>query len=243
VAEAVNASTQITGVSAAVEDGDLTFTSTATGSDATVTVEALSGSFDVGEGSASGTDAVVEVNGQELVAENNVVHVRTDTLNADIALAEGFAGSADPVTVSGSAPTYLFASNPTHTISLALPQVNSAQLGGAAGRLSDVGSGGSASLTSGNVFASIEILDAAQAEVLDARARLGAFEHFSIESARSVLSSTIENVSRAFSQIADADVALESAKLVKSLTLVESAASVLQLAGTSRNSGFLMSTL
>ena len=69
--------------------------------------------------------------------------------------------------------------------------------------------------------------------MLQARSQLAAFERYSIESAQSVLAGAIENVSRAASEIADTDVAVESAGLVRSLILADTAASTVRLAGTS----------
>jgi flagellin-like hook-associated protein FlgL len=106
--------------------------------------------------------------------------------------------------------------------SAALPNVNTSELGDATGSLADLRSGGSASLASGNQSRAIELLDAASSQVLADRARLGAFDRFTLDSSQEVLTSTAINLSSALSHIRDTDVALETARLVQGQILVQS---------------------
>jgi len=235
IASAVNASTAATGVAAAVEGDELTFSSTAVGSDASLSVQAIEGTFDVGEGTASGTDVVVSVDGVQMVGNGNQLAISTQTLQADIELAEGFSGQADPITISGSALTFVFSPDVSNTSTLALPNVSTSALGGSAGRLSDLAGGGSASLASGNLAEAMAVLDAAGSRVLDARSRAGAFEKYTIESSRRVLDSMHENVSEAASAIIDTDVAMEASRQIQSQILLQASLSSLMLAGNRRN--------
>ncbi len=244
IAAAVAATSSSTGVTASVEGGTLTFASTDVGSEARVAVEVIAGSFDTGAGSANGTDVAVVVNGTAATGHGNSVSVHTNQLQVDLTIAAGFTGTADAITVSGSALTMLLGSDPNDTTRLALPRINSNSLGGAAGRLSDLRSGGSASLASGNFAGAMEILNAAGSQIMTARARAGAFERFGIESTREVLNSSIVNISSAISQIADTDVAAESARLVRAMILADAGTSAARLNTSSRQMmGGLLSNL
>lgn len=143
-------------------------------------------------------------------------------------------GQTDPITISGDGLTYLFSPDVADTSTLGLPTINTSALGGSAGRLSDLASGGQFSLTSNHIGKAIEVLDSATAVILQGRARAGAFEKYSIESSQRVLESMEVNISDALSQILDTDVAAETSRLVRSQVLVQAATSSLMLAGQSR---------
>ncbi|MEE8451416.1 MAG: flagellin [Thermoguttaceae bacterium] len=236
IATAVQASAETSGVTASVDGNDLTLTSTAVGSDATVSVAAIEGTFDVGaDTTVEGTDIVVNVDGVEFTGDGNQVQVDTATLKADIEFAEGFTGTVDPITVSGGAMTFSFSPNVSQTASVAMPTINSAALGSGAGRLSDLTSGGKFDLSSGNLGQAMEVLDAASMDVLRGRARAGAFEKYTIESSQEMLGSMEVNISSALSSILDTDVATEASRLVRSQILVNAAISTLKIAGRSRS--------
>ncbi len=135
---------------------------------------------------------------------------------------------------SSSELTFLFSPNVTETSTLELPTINSAALGSEDGRLSDLAAGGSASLTSGNLTEAISILDGARSQVLDARARTGAFERYTIESSQRLLDSAEENVSSALSSIFDTDVAVETSRMIRSQILIEAGISALKVGGERR---------
>ena len=234
VAQAVNATTDGSGVTASVDGNELTFTSTDVGSDAGVSVEAAVGTFDVGSGHADGTDVVARVNGAEITGRGNAIEVSTGTLTAEIEFAEGFSGSVDPITISRGAMTFNFSPHLNKSTMLALPNISASALGGSAGRLSDLATGGSASLTSGNLSGAIEVLDTARDQVLEARARAGAFEKYTIESSQAVLDEMDENISSAVSNIFDTDVAAEMSRLVQAQILTDAATSTLMIVGRQR---------
>jgi flagellin len=135
--------------------------------------------------------------------------------------------------LDGSAAEMTFAFSPDvdHTVTLSLPDVHVSALGGATGRLSDLAGGGSASLTSGNLAQAIDVLDTARGQVLEARARAGAFEKYTIESTARVLDGMEVSLSSALSMIRDTDVAAETSQLVRSQILVDAATATLMLAG------------
>lgn len=125
--------------------------------------------------------------------------------------------------------------DPAETATLSLPDVRATALGGEAGTLDELTSGGSASLASGDAQRAAEILDAASSQVLDARAQAGAFERYTIDASQRVMDSMEENLSAALSEIADTDVAMETSRLIQSEILFRAAVSTLKLAGQRRD--------
>ncbi|MBN2473451.1 MAG: hypothetical protein JXB62_02495 [Pirellulales bacterium] len=234
VSAAVNTSSDSTGVAASAAGGDLTFSSTAVGSDATVSIEVLDGAFYAGDASAAGTDVVASVDGAEFTGQGNRLEISTATLQADIEFAQGFTGEVDPITISGDAMTFVFSPRVGNTSTLALPNISTSTLGRGADRLGDLASGGSASLASGNFAQAMDVLDAARGQVLGARTRAGAFERYTIEASERVLGSMEVNLSSAFSQIFDTDVAAETSNAIRAQILVQAATSSVMLAGQSR---------
>jgi flagellin len=135
---------------------------------------------------------------------------------------------------SGSPLTSVLSPDVSQTSTLTLPAISTSELGTADGRLRDLASGGSASLGSGSLAQAVEILDAARVQVLNARASVGAFERYTIDSSQRLLGSMEENLASALSTIVDTDVAMESSRLVRSQILVDAAVSALMVAGQRR---------
>jgi len=235
VAEAVNATSQTTGISAEVAGDTLSFASDKVGSEAQVSIEVLEGSLPVDRTTAQGTDVVAVVNGVEMTGEGNRLAISTATLQADVELVEGFVGPVDPITVSGEALAFALSSSAETTATLTLPNINTEALGGAAGRLSDLASGGSASLASGNLSRALEILDAASMQVLDYRARAGAFERYAIDSSQQVVETMQLGLTEAHSRIMDTDVAEEMSNLLRAEVLFRTGVSLMMLAGQQRS--------
>ncbi len=117
---------------------------------------------------------------------------------------------------------------------LALPTINTAALGGSSGMLADLASGGSANLVDGDLSAAVDILDEARGQVLEAQASLGSFEKNAVDSVGRVLDSMEVNISSAFSQIFDTNVAEESSRLGRAQTLTNASISSVLTAGQSR---------
>jgi flagellin len=120
--------------------------------------------------------------------------------------------------VTGDSLTVVVGASPGDLATVSLPTISTSALGGPAGNLSALASGGSASLT-GDLGAASEILAGARQQVARARAELGAFEHSTIESSRAVIGAAQVNLSQAYSDIADTDVALEASRQSRALIL------------------------
>lgn len=125
--------------------------------------------------------------------------------------------------------TFNFSIHGDQPSTLVLPKVDTSILGGEAGHLSDLATGGSASLTSGNWAKAVEILDTAQDQVLQGRAEAGAFQRYTIDSSQLLMDSMQENFGAALSAIADADVAQETSHLIQSQILARMSLTALSI--------------
>ena len=119
--------------------------------------------------------------------------------------------------------SFLVSADPAQAVSVSLPEVSMGTLGGDAGRLQDLASGGTASVAAGQPAISIKIVRRARSELQSARAGVGAFQALTLESSRAVLSESAVQLTSALSSIRDADVAAEASRLVRS-QLVSNAA-------------------
>jgi len=123
--------------------------------------------------------------------------------------------------VFGQTTKFLAGTSPTDVEPLTLPAVDDS-LGGSSGVLAALRSGGSASLTSGNLETSAAILDEAQQQLLLSRAEVGAFERYVVDSSQRVLEDMQVNAASALSAVRDADFAAESSNLVRAQILTKS---------------------
>ena len=137
--------------------------------------------------------------------------------------------------LEGGSFTFALSPELDQTSELQLPHLSTAALGGEAGSLSDLADGGAADLDSGNLAQAADIIESARSEVLQARAQIGAFERYTIESSQRVMDGMEVTISSSFSQIYDTDVAEEASRLVQSQILVDAAIATLQLAGQRRS--------
>lgn len=109
-----------------------------------------------------------------------------------------------------------------------LPDVRTTALGSTAGRLRELASGGPLDLASGNHSAAADVLRAARSQVLEGRARLGAFTRFTVGAAREVAAAEHTNLTAALGGILDADVAAEASQLVRARLLYKTSISGLE---------------
>jgi flagellin len=101
------------------------------------------------------------------------------------------------------------------------------------GFLSDVVTGGRASLVTGASAKAGQILETAIRQVAVLRGRLGAFEKNTLDTNINSLSAALENVTSSESKIRDADFAVETAALTRSQILTQAGTSVLSTANSS----------
>jgi flagellin len=250
VATAINQSKDLTGVSATVSgtgaSARIKINSTDYGSDAFVSVQAISGTFAVTGGDDptrdSGVDVGATINGVEAISNGLDVSLRTSTLNVDMSLASAFAtqtANAKTFHVTGGGADFSIA--PTlglnATASVGLNSVTTGSLGSAVnGFLSTLGSGQTNQLSSENYDTAQRIIREAQTQVASLRGRLGAFQKNTLASTINSLQVTLENVTAAESAIRDTDFAEETSKLTRAQILVSAATSALQLSNAAPQS-------
>lgn len=116
-----------------------------------------------------------------------------------------------------------------------MPNVHATALGENAGKLSDLASGGSASLESGQMAKIVEILDAAAIQIRTARTEAGAFEKYTVESSQRLIDATEINLTRVVSATRDVNAAEETSNLIRSQILFNSSLATLAATGESRS--------
>ncbi|MFK8112164.1 MAG: flagellin [Rubripirellula sp.] len=237
IAAAVNLVSDSTGVSAAFDSSaGLTFTSTAYGSDSLVNLDVInegdSGTFGatLSATRSEGSDVVATVNGVEASGDANSLSINTSTLDLNLTVDAGSSANFSFSITGGGA---LFQLGPDVTSNqqarLGIGSVSTGQLGGPTGRLYELGSGQSSSLTN-DVTSAAEIIDEVIDKVTGIRGRLGAFQSTTLDSNLVSLNETLANLQEAESSIRDADFAQESANLTRAQILVQSGTNVLSLA-------------
>ncbi len=231
---AINTLTDTTGVSATLSGTTLHIDSTGYGAQSFVSVEAISGPW--GAASAvrdNGVDAEVSINGSAAQADGLNVKARIGGLDLELELTVGFgtqtatSGSFD---LTGGGATFQVGSTvgSQGQVNVGIGSVNTTRLGNnQVGYLNEIGSGGSASLVSGETSNAQEILTAAIQEVATLRGRLGALQKNVLETNMTSLGVALENVTAAESDIRDADFAVETARLSRAQILTQANTSIL----------------
>ena len=237
ISDAVNLVADSTGVSAGFNSvTGITFSSTGYGSDTLVDIEVINeeagGTFaaSLSDDRAIGADIVATVNGVEADGEGNRLSINTSVLDLTLTVDAGSSTNFSFQITGGGA---LFQLGPDVTTNqqarLGIGSVSTGQLGGANGRLYELGSGQARSLENDVAGASVIIEDVI-AKVTGLRGRLGAFQSTTLDSNMISLNETLANLQEAESSIRDADFAQESANLTRAQILVQSGTNVLALA-------------
>jgi len=245
---AINAVSEITGVSAAVSGGYIKMRSVDFGSSAYVSVEILSGNAAGGglkvqetAGGAHTTDAIdygrnatATVNGTSATAVGKKLTIRTSMLDAEIELNGTAALSATDwsatLGITGGGADFALGSkvDAIGLESVGIQNIATTALGNPTdGYLSTLKSGGSQALSSDNLYTAQRIVTSAIADISKLRGRLGSFQKNTLESTINSLQTTKENLYAAESAIRDTDFATETANLTRSQILVQTATNVL----------------
>ncbi len=240
VANAFNNIKNVTGVSAAASGSTLKINSTAFGSSGFVSVEATAGTFATTggvSGKATGTDAIVTVNGAAATADGKNVTYRDNNLDVSFSLSSALnQGQSKTFGITGGGATFALGEKVTETdkSSIGIQSVTTGSLGDVSlGFLNSLASGGANSLTSGNLTKAQDILSESITQVSTLSGRLGAFQKYTIGSTINNLSVAYENASSALSNIEDTNFSSETAKLTRAQILSQSATTVLAQANSS----------
>ena len=236
IVESINLVKDATGIEATNDAGNLKLSSTAYGSKSLVAVEVISegtgGTFKTGLSSSreTGSDISATVNGIAATGDGNTLSINTATLDLKLTVADG---SDDAVNfdITGGGALFQLGSDvvSNQQARLGIGSLNTAKLGSANGRLYELSSGGSKSLTN-DATGAFKVIDDVINKVTGIRGRLGAFQATTLESNIASLTDTVSNLTEAESSIRDADFAAESAKLTRAQILVQSGTQVLSLA-------------
>ena len=237
----INLVKDATGVEATANGTTLELTSSGYGSSSVVDIKVISegtgstpaGVFttEVGLGSRdAGDDIVASINGVVATGNGNALSINTATLDLGTTVVAGFTGTIDFTIVGGGALFQLGADVVSNQQArLGIGSVNTARLGGVNGKLFQLGTGGSATLSSDPTTAA-SIIEEAIDQVTSLRGRLGAFQRTSLETNKAALSDTLVNLTDAESTIRDADFAEETANLTRAQILVQSGTTILSIA-------------
>ncbi len=237
----INLVSDATGVTAVANGATLELTSSTFGTDSVVDLQVISegtgatpaGTFTtaVNQGSRQvGADIVASVNGVSATGKGNELSINTATLDITTTIKSATTGSIGFTITGGGA---LFQLGPdvvsNQQARLGIGSVNTARLGGVSGKLFQLGTGGTSSLSSTKLDVAASIVEEAIDEVTSLRGRLGAFQRTTLETNKQALNDTLVNLTDAESSIRDADFATESAALTRAQILVQSGTTVLQI--------------
>lgn len=230
--------------------GTLVLESENYGSNESVAVNVLSGSFDTYQAAAgttaltranrdAGQDIGVSINGQEAQTNGLKATIRTNSLSASMSFATDANEIGETLTlnVTGGGSVFQIGQEVSAAgqIGIGIEAVNTARLGGIAGKLYELGSGGGKSLldiSSGdaNGADAVKIIEQAINRVSTLRGRLGAVQKNVIDTNVTTLGVALENISESRSQIVDTDFAEETANMTKAQVLSQATMSVLSIA-------------
>lgn len=239
VITAINQSAHLTGVSAASNAGQLEFYSTDYGSSQFVSVQAIEGTFNVTGGSAGnkdfGRDATVTINGTQATTDGLTARLKTATLGIQIELDTTFGTTlgTDQFDIVGGGANFMITPTVGYAgkVSLGIQSLTTSNLGThSTGFLSSLASGQTNAMASGNYITGQSIVRSAVKQVAELRGRIGAFQKDTLDTTRSGLQTTLENITAAESNIRDTDFAETSSLLTRSQVLVQSATQVLRIA-------------
>jgi len=245
IADAINGSKELTGVSATASAAtggaaSLILQSTQYGSDQFVSVSVLSGltafTSQAADVTENGVDGTITVNGSNAIVKGKEVSVRSGSLSLDLTLSSSLASTTGGTTsfeITGGGAT--FSISPDVGLSgletVGIGEVSTANLGNSGvGFLATLGTGLSNSLSSGNLPGAQRIVRSAIDQVASLRGRLGGFQKNTLQTTVNSLKVALENVTSAESAIRDADFAVETSNLTRSQILVNASTATLQLA-------------
>lgn len=239
IAAALNLVSDATGVQAEVNSttGVLELRSVAYGSDAVVGVSVISeGANGIFRSHASalrntGTDIQATVNGFSAAGSGNRLFVNTSTLTMQMTLDPDMPVNSLSFNITGGGALFQLGGDvvSNQQARLGIDSLATSTLGGASGRLYEIGSGQAKSLIN-DITTAGKIIDEVINKVTSLRGRLGAFQSTTLESNEVSLTDTVGNLTEAESTVRDADFARESALLTRSQILVQSGTTVLGIA-------------
>jgi flagellin len=242
VADAINAVSHQTGVTAAVDGNDLNLSSVDYGSRATVGVAVASGTFNVTGGTGgvdNGTDATARINGVVYSGASSVdgnrFTVNANGLHFYIEFADSFTGQFDTITIDDqSVLNFALSDDPVRLTSLALPGVAPAYFSGRSGSLLDLASGGSLAGLGDNVSQAIRVVDESLVRLARIEGRVNGVANAAIAAAGELSSDLEEDLVAAIESIDKTDDIKEEVLLAKNQALANNAIASLAILSQQR---------
>jgi flagellin-like hook-associated protein FlgL len=242
LADAINAVSYETGVTAAVDGDNLDLTSVSYGDDALVSVAVPNGTFTVTGGDGNGTDygtsGTAVINGEiytASAADGNRYTVSDNGLRFQITFKPGFTGEAHTIQVSGSALSFALSPNVSQPSAISIPSMLTANLGGDAGNLSQIGSGGDYADLGDNRSQALLIVDEAIAQVATIQGNIAGFSLASVSSASTLLTDLQEDIQTSIDSIDLVNVAEETVQIQYYTALADNAISGLAIINQQRS--------
>jgi flagellin len=236
---AINLVSDVTGVTAANNNGVLEMTTAAYGTRAFVDLEVITegaaGTFKANASArrTSGTEVDATVNGVQARGDGNTLYVNSSNLNLELTVQAGTTNSIEFQINGGGAIFQLGPSVVNHQqVRIGIQSLNTGQMGGTTGRLYELRSGNPREL-SGDITGAAQIVDEVIDKVAQLRGRLGALQRATIDANIESLSDLLTNLTEAESSIRDADFAAETAALTRAQVLTQSGTAVLGIANQS----------
>jgi flagellin len=254
IVASVNQFTDSTGVSATLSADNKTvlFTSTGFGASQFLTVSSnnstafsATDSNSVATTTDFGRNATLSINGAAVQSDGLKVKVVTANLEADLTLNSSVntVGAAKTFGVTGGGATFSLGAqvNTANGASIGLGNINTGSVGktvfnGNLYTLSDLASGKTAAVNSGDTTLAQNVVNQAIKDVAGLRGRLGAFQKNVLGSTINALNVALENVASSNSAIRDTDFATETSNLTRNQILVQAAGSVLSQANSAPQS-------
>jgi len=250
IAYAVNQMQDSTGVKAALINpanaaSGIAFQSTGYGSKSFVSLQAKTGTFNTVDLTAApstraiGKDALATINGALTVGDGLNIRLNTNSLDMELTLDKSFGIGTTSFAITGGGAKFQLGPQVTSNqqVSVAIHSVAASKLGDDdVGFLTDLVTGGSASLVKGAAGSASKIIDRAIRQVAVIRGRLGAFEKNTLQTTSNSLAVALENVTASESTIRDADFAQETAALTRAQILTQAGTSVLATANVTPQS-------
>ena len=243
LADGINLVKDATGVEAVVNGTTLELVSTSYGSKSVVDLRVISeGSTSTPTGTFTtaiadrqrntGADVQASINGVVVTGDGNDFSINTASLDLSGSLTAGFTGTA-AFTIDGGGALFQLGQDvvSNQQARLGIASVNTAKLGGASGKLFQLGTGNNAALAEDSTTAAAIVGEAID-QITSLRGRLGAFQRTTLETNKNALNDVLVNLSDAESSIRDADFAAESANLTRAQILVQSGTTVLQISNS-----------
>jgi flagellin len=244
VAAKIAAAAGETGVSASVEGTDIHIQSRGYGDSAFVSAKYISGDSDFETVSyTAGSDAVVNVNGQQAFVDGLRVSFSSNGTSGEFYLTEtgNAAGDAGTLSISGGGMTFQLGTSTSTQATVGVEGLFAHQLGNSTdGYLSTLKSGGANDLSS-DANNAVTIAKAALSQVATQRGRVGGFQKYQVDPSVSNLQAAKEALTSARGIIDDVDYAVQTSELSRQNVLLQASISLLAVA--SQQSSQILSLL